>query len=212
MRLRRLPPRGALPAARRSRFRGGCLVAGGHGVRLDGCFAGLEPDAAGHLRGVRSPAAHHRGCQERRHAHSLHHDCREGPAGADQALRDQVRHQGQRLARWHRQDPAAHAGRSRSQARRGRRGALWFARDGSAGSRKGSAAGELAHLQAAAAGFGARAPAVGSDAAVSVGAGLQHECHQEGRPAQELRRPARPQVEGQARHRSQKPGLVPDRG
>ena len=66
------------------------------------------------------------------------------------------------------------------------------ARDGSAVPREGAAAGEVAHLQGPDARLGAGAPAVGGDAAVGLGPGLQHQPDQEGRPAQDLRRPAGP--------------------
>jgi iron(III) transport system substrate-binding protein len=46
------------------------------------------------------------------------------------------------------------------------------------------------------------------DIALRLGAGLQHEPRQESRSAKDLCGPSRSQMEGQARHRSQEPGLV----
>src|SRR5882762_4564533 len=52
-----------------------------------------------------------RGGEEGRHAHDVHHLRGEGPADADQALRNEVRRQGQHLARGNGQGAAANARR-----------------------------------------------------------------------------------------------------
>src|SRR6267142_2774761 len=88
-------------------------------------------------------------------------------------------------------------------ALRGRCDPFWLAGNGGAAPRKDSSAGRFATFQGAHSGRSTGAPGMGGDDPVGLGTGLQHEPHQKGGPAPQLPRPARSQVERQARHRGQ---------
>ena len=160
-------------------------------------------------RGSRPEAARCR--QERRSDHFLHDHRGEGPCHHRPTLREKVSHQDRYLARRHRQGAAAHPERSRRAAFRSRRDPFRLPGNGSTASREDSSAGRFAIFQGPYPGRRSAPPGMGGDDPVGLGAGIQHESHQEGGPAPRLPRPARSQVEGQARHRGQEPGVVLDR-
>src|SRR5438093_1829673 len=131
-----------------------------------------------------------------------------GRRDAERGLRKEVRREGPRLARRLGEGPAAHRGRSPGGARRGRSGGQQLGAARAPAPPGAAAARALVLPRRSDPGRGPRASRVGLGPVERVRPGLQHAAHQAGGPARVLRRPPRSALEGKARHRGVRRGLV----
>src|SRR6266699_542488 len=172
--------------------------------------AGLEGRAGGsrRVRGHRPPSAPARRRAPRGLPQPVYVVSPGRRRDAQRGVRKEVRRQGPRLARGLGEGPAAHRRRSPGGARRGRSGGQQLGAARAPAPPGIAAARALALPRRPDPGCGARASRVGLGPVERVRPGLQYAARQAGGPARVLRRSPRSALEGKARHRGLRRGLV----
>src|SRR5438552_18907629 len=172
--------------------------------------AGLEGRARGsrRVRGHRPPSAPARRRAPRGLPQPVYVVSPGRRRDAQRGVRKEVRRQGPRLARGLGESPAGHRRRSPGGARRSRSGGQQLGAARTVAPPGIAAARALVPPRRPDPGCGARASRVGLGAVERIRPGLQHAAHQAGGAARVVRRSLRSALEGKARHRGFRRGLV----